>query len=77
MPVEATAERVYPIAEEDKLRAQAYALLARLLAAPPGGELLADVADLAGDTGPLGLAMDELASAARSVAPEALADEYH
>lgn len=75
--MEATADRVYPIAEEDELRAQAYALLARLLAAPPGSELLASVGVLTGDASALGLAINELAAAARCAAPEVLADEYH
>lgn len=75
--MEATAERFDPIAEEDKLRAQAYALLAHLLAAPPGGELLASAGALAGDASPLGLAISELAGLARCAVPEALADEYH
>ena len=75
--MQATVDRAYSIAEEDKLRAYAYALLARLLAAPPGGELLASVSRLAGDESALGLAIDELAAAARRATPEALAEEYH
>ena len=75
--MQTTAERAYPIAEEDELRAHAYSLVARLLAAPPGGDLLASVGHLAGDASALGLALNELAAMAQRGTPEALEEEYH
>ena len=76
-PVQATADRGYPLAEEDELRARGYSLLARLTAAAPDADLLARLGRLAGDGSVLGLALDELAAAARGMAPEALEQEYH
>ncbi|MBI3454150.1 MAG: molecular chaperone TorD family protein [Rhodospirillales bacterium] len=65
------------IAEEDTLRAQCYALLARLLAAPPSVETLSSVGEIKGDASPLGQAMSALAAAARKSTPEAISREYH
>ncbi len=76
-PVQATADRAYLIAEEDELRARAYSLVARLLAAAPGANLLASVGQLAGDASALGLALNELAAMARGGTPKALEEEYH
>ncbi|MGQ9365686.1 TorD/DmsD family molecular chaperone [Azospirillum sp. ST 5-10] len=62
--------------DEELLRAQTYALLARLLAEPPGGDLLDAVAAVAGDASPLGAAFAGLADAARRATPAAVAGEH-
>lgn len=75
--MEATGRMLTAIAEEDALRAQAYALLARLLAAPPSEELFSTLRSLEGDGSALGLALNELAVVARGMTREAISDEYH
>jgi TorA maturation chaperone TorD len=60
----------------DLSRASVYLLLATLFRAPPSSDLLRDLARLAGDETPLGLARMELAAAARAVAAESVAREY-
>ena len=64
------------IAEEETLRAQVYALLARLLATPPGTDTLALVRGLSGDESELGRALTTLASVARRVSGEEAANEF-
>lgn len=54
------------IEDADLLRAQAYTLLAQLLARPPSGPLLDAVAALSGDATPLGRAIGDLAARARA-----------
>ncbi len=54
--------------EEEILRAQVYALLARLLARPAGAEFLADVGQAQGDGSPFGQALDQLAASCRAAA---------
>lgn len=62
---------------EDQARASIYRLLATLLSAPPGADLLALVSQLRGDPStPLGQAVNDVATAAQSTDPSALADEY-
>ncbi|MDQ2105600.1 TorD/DmsD family molecular chaperone [Azospirillum isscasi] len=56
------------IDDADRLRAQAYGLLAHLLARPPSRALLGTVGALAGDGSPLGRAITALAARARSLA---------
>ncbi len=51
--------------EADRLRAQAYTLLAQFLARPPSRALLDAVAALSGDSSPIGRALDALGTAAR------------
>lgn len=68
---------VAAITEEDQLRAQAYRLLAALLAQPAGAETLATVGGLAGDETDLGQALTALGRAARAFTPAAIDDEYH
>ncbi len=65
------------ISEEDRLRAQAYRLLAGLLARPPGAETLATVAALEGDETEFGQALTALGRAARAFTPAVIDDEYH
>lgn len=64
------------IPEEDVLRAQFYRFLARFLAAPPDAELLKLAADLKGDEGELGEALDVLARVAAKVSPADAGNEY-
>jgi TorA maturation chaperone TorD len=69
-----------PLAEiddEDAARAQCYALLARLLAAPPSAELLGIVRSLRGDDdSKLGQALNALAAAAKRTDADAADREY-
>ncbi|MGQ0662541.1 MAG: TorD/DmsD family molecular chaperone [Pseudomonadota bacterium] len=62
---------------EETLRGECYALLARLLAAPPSAELLDLLRGLKGDDSELGRAISTLAAAARKTTPESARDEYH
>ncbi len=62
-------------AELEAQRAALYALLARLLAAPPDSEFLENLQNLEGDETPLGTALSELATAAR-IGPDELSDEF-
>lgn len=66
----------YAIAEEDRLRADLYAFLARHLAAAPGVEDLAGIAGLQGDDSDLGRAFADLAQAAGHTAPATVSAEY-
>lgn len=70
-------ESAHPIGEEDLLRARLYALLARVLATVPTAPTLESLQALEGDASPLGLALNELAAAARIASPETVDDEYH
>lgn len=74
--MQATATTVGPLAEEDRLRADFYGLLAALLARPPSAELLARVAALRGGDDPIGAAVAALARIAGSIGPAAAAREY-
>jgi len=62
---------------EELLRAQLYALLARLLARPPGVEFLSAVAQAQGDDSPFGQALDGLAASARAADAGAVEDEFN
>ena len=64
------------IPEVDVLRAQCYALLSRLLAAPPTPEVLEMVGAMEGDGTELGQALNTLAAVARRTTAEAVEDEY-
>ena len=64
------------IAEEDRLRANWYGLLARLLAAAPDRTLLQGVAALRGDDSEFGAALIALSGAAKAAAVEAVTQEY-
>ncbi|WP_448207429.1 TorD/DmsD family molecular chaperone [Azospirillum sp. sgz302134] len=65
-----------PIDDADLLRAQAYTLLAQLLARPPSRALLDAAAGLSGDGTPLGRAIDELATRARATDERRAEREY-
>jgi len=60
----------------DIARAREYALLATLLAQPPGAELIAGLARLRGDGSPLGMAHGTLAEAAERSSEEMAKREY-
>ena len=64
------------IAEEDRLRANLYGLLANLLSRPPARETLERVANLSGDETELGQAVRSLSAAARATTPEGVRDEF-
>jgi TorA maturation chaperone TorD len=66
-----------PIADEDRARAEFYALLGRLLIAAPNDALLSSIANLSGDDSTeLGAALNALAAAARRMDARRIADEY-
>ena len=62
--------------EAERLRANVYALLARMLAHAPDTEELAEMSVWNGDDTPLGTAISEFSKACKSADPEALYDEY-
>ncbi|HXI49445.1 MAG TPA: molecular chaperone TorD family protein [Steroidobacteraceae bacterium] len=64
------------IDEVDLARAQEYSLLSTLLARSPDASLLRRLADLRGDSSPLGLAHSELAKAAARTDAEIAAREH-
>ena len=64
------------IVEEDRLRAQWYALLAQFLSAPPDAATLKLARALTGDTSDLGRGVAALAAAAKSVTVVGLEEEY-
>lgn len=65
------------VEDADLLRAQAYTLLAQLLARPPSRALLDAVAGLAGGGTPLGQAIDRLAERARAATEHTAEREFH
>lgn len=69
-------DEIAEIAEEDTFRAEIYALLGRLLMAPPGGEVLVRLSGLQGDDSAFGAAVSDLAAAARAANAEAVKTEY-
>ena len=69
-------ERADAIAEEDRMRARIYALLARLLVAPPDAATLAALQRLGDDNSDFGRALGALNAAARETTPAAVTEEY-
>ncbi|MBK0397650.1 molecular chaperone TorD family protein [Limibaculum sp. M0105] len=67
----------FEVAEEDGLRADLYDLLGALLSRPPSADLLAQVAELDGDTGEMGRAVNALARVARSTTQKAAEREFN
>jgi TorA maturation chaperone TorD len=65
------------IPEEERLRAEIYGVLARVLAAPPDAALLTALARLSGDDSELGRAFRGLSRAAADATVETVAREYH
>ena len=72
----AESEADFEIAEEDRLRAHWYGLLARLLSAPPDEATLTVVRGLEGDDSELGQGIRALAAAAKGATPSAVDEEY-
>ncbi|SMF23851.1 chaperone TorD involved in molybdoenzyme TorA maturation [Tistlia consotensis] len=64
------------LTEEDALRVQWYALLAKLLGAPADRETLSALGGLKGTEGELGQAVSALAAAARASDPKTVEQEY-
>ena len=78
MPIhEATRGMNEALAQEDALRAQMYAFLARLLAAPPDAALLESVSKMEGDDSAIGKAMGSFARLAERTDPSAAVQEYN
>lgn len=71
------AQPAADIAEEDRLRAQLYRLLAQLLADIPDRRRLEQISRLTGDDSDLGQALSALGAAARAAVPSTVDDEYH
>ena len=71
------AEATPAIAEEDRLRAEVYGLLAVALARPPSSEFLTALAGLEGDETPLGKGIGALSRLARLTSPEKASREFH
>lgn len=67
----------HPIADEDMMRAQFYALLSRLLVSPPEEDVLADLAGLTGDDTDIGQALAALGEAARGTDADAVETEFN
>ena len=72
----ATALQAQQIAEEDRLRASWYSLLARLLAATADDEVLAVLRGLGDDDTELGVALRALRATAGATSPGALEQEF-
>lgn len=64
------------IVPEDVLRANLYGLLSRLLNAPVTLDDLRELAELRGDDGPLGRAINDLAAQARATPPATAAEDF-
>ncbi|MDE1968803.1 MAG: molecular chaperone TorD family protein [Alphaproteobacteria bacterium] len=75
--VSPSSEIPVQIPEEERLRAEIYGLLARVLVAPPDAELLRALTQLRGDGSELGAAFGDLARAAGGMTVEAAGREYH
>lgn len=70
--------KVPEIKEEDRLRAQMYRLLARVLVRQPDGGMLSRIAAIGGDEGSdLGQALHSLARAAAASEPSTVEDEFN
>lgn len=65
------------IAEEDRLRADLYAVLARLLASPPDQEFIDHLATLSGDGSDLGQGINALAKLAAASRQKGVEREYN
>ena len=69
-------DQVSPLAEEEALRANIYALLSALLISPPDEQILTVVRGLEGDDTEFGLAVSALAGQARENDLEYIVDEF-
>lgn len=75
--VQTKASPAETLPEEERLRADMYGLLSRLLARPPTRENLTALAALRGDDSELGRGVTALAKVARITTPEAATREYN
>jgi len=75
--VQAIADNISGVTEEDTLRAQFYALLSGLLSGPPTDETLKQLKDLEGDETDIGRAFADLAVAASGISADEVEDEYN
>jgi TorA maturation chaperone TorD len=73
---EAPARATSQLDDVDLARARGYRLLAHLFAKPPSQDLLNQVAQVAGDASPLGLAWITLAGSARQTSEAAAGEEF-
>jgi TorA maturation chaperone TorD len=73
---EATSGPTAEVAEEDTARADIYALLGRLLLAPPKVDLLAKIGGLEGDDSAFGAAVAALGAAAKAASATSVRSEY-
>lgn len=71
-----TASVKMAVEEAERLRANVYALLARLLVRAPTADELAEMSGWSGDETPLGRAISTFSEACKSADAEALHDEY-
>lgn len=77
MPIQSVAKTTTVLAESERLRADLYRLLARLLSAPPGIQLLQTLSELSGDETELGSAIGALSETAGNMSAEEAREEYH
>ncbi|MDJ1007068.1 MAG: molecular chaperone TorD family protein [Paracoccaceae bacterium] len=75
MPSQSRVEET--LTEEDALRADMYALLATLLARPPGQDVLDKAASLSGDASEIGRGVTALGKLARQATPASVEREYN
>lgn len=71
-----TALDTHALSEEDKLRADLYGFLARLLISPPSKKILEEIRELKGDSTLLGQAFDSLARQAEAISEKSAKREY-
>lgn len=62
---------------EDRMRADLYGLLGRLIAGPPSAALLGQISGLSGDDTQMGTAINALAKVASQMDPDSIRTEYN
>ncbi|WP_265518323.1 TorD/DmsD family molecular chaperone [Nitratireductor luteus] len=76
MPIQNVAKSTM-LAGSERLRADLYRLLARILSAPPDFQLLQTLSELSGDDTELGRAIGELSATAGAMSADEASEEYH
>lgn len=76
-PTQPKGSHAFELTPEDESRAAIYAMLAKLLSAPPTAEDLSSIAQLQGGDSAFGQAIKGLARAAQEADVEQTADAYH
>ena len=71
-----SGEPAVALADEERMRAEIYALLGQVLAAPPSAELLETIRGIEGDGTEIGKALSTLAATARRLGARQVAEEY-